>query len=79
MDRMSAFHCRLNRFQNMPLRTRRSSTRHAAHFRQHRLDGGPFKFAEFVTHDSRLRFGSLNYVHGGVINLEPHLAMPLML
>jgi hypothetical protein len=35
---------------------------------RHRLDGGPFKFAEFVAHDSRLRFGSLNHAQGGNIN-----------
>jgi hypothetical protein len=27
--------------------------------RQHRFDGGPFVIAEFVAHDSRLRFSEL--------------------
>lgn len=31
---------------------------------QHRFDGGPFIIAEFVAHDSRLRFRSLNQVSG---------------
>jgi|HubBroStandDraft_1064217.scaffolds.fasta_scaffold825959_2 hypothetical protein len=35
---------------------------------QRRLDGGPFKVAEFVAHDSRLQFGRLNHVQGGTIN-----------
>jgi hypothetical protein len=44
-------------------------TRNAARFvRQHRLDSGPFKVAEFVAHDSRLRFRSLNHVRGGAAN-----------
>ena len=38
--------------------------------RQHRLDRGPFKIAEFVTHDSRLQFGSLNHAQGDTINLQ---------
>jgi hypothetical protein len=33
--------------------------------RQHRPDGSPFIVREFVAHDSRLHFGSLNRVQGG--------------
>ncbi len=41
--------------------------------RQIWFDGGPFKIAEFVAHDSRLQFGSLNHVQGGTINPQrPH-------
>src|SRR5450759_76935 len=36
--------------------------------RQHWLDGGPFIIAEFVAHDSRLRFRRLNHVSGSAIN-----------
>src|SRR3954465_14001085 len=37
-------------------------TRNAARLvRQERLDGSPFVVGEFVAHDSRLRFGSLNH------------------
>ena len=36
----------------------------------YQLDGGPFKFAGFVAHDSRLRFGSFNHAQGGNINLQ---------
>src|SRR6267154_6338661 len=36
--------------------------------RQHRLDRGPFIFAEFVAHDSRLPFRSLNHVSRSAIN-----------
>src|SRR5213078_588876 len=40
-------------------------TRHAAGLvRQERLDGGPFVIGEFVAHDWRLRFGSLNHAPG---------------
>jgi DNA-binding transcriptional LysR family regulator len=35
---------------------------------QHRLDRGPFIITEFVAHDSRLRFRSLNHVSGSAIN-----------
>src|SRR6476646_1213313 len=43
--------------------------RHATRLvRQHRFDGGPFIVGEFVAHDSRLRFGSLNHVPGDAIN-----------
>src|SRR5258706_7892689 len=38
--------------------------------RQHRLDSGPFIIAEFVAHDSRLQFRSLNHVHAGAINRQ---------
>src|ERR1700737_2211536 len=37
---------------------------------QHWRDGGPFIVTEFVAQDSRLRFGSLNHVHGST--LTPH-------
>ena len=44
-------------------------TRNAARLvRQERLDGGPFIIGEFVAHDSRLRFGSLNHASGDAIN-----------
>jgi hypothetical protein len=46
---------------------------------QHRFDGGPFIVADFVAHDSRFRFGSLNHVHGGPINSKWPVAEPLML
>ena len=36
--------------------------------RQHRLDGGPFTIAEFVAHDSQLRFRTLNHAHGRIAN-----------
>jgi hypothetical protein len=36
-----------------------------------RASGGPFINGEFVAHDSRLRFGSLNQVLGGIINPLP--------
>ena len=37
-------------------------TRHATRLiRQDGLDGGPFIIGEFVAHDSKLRFGSLNH------------------
>ncbi len=36
--------------------------------RQERLDGGPFVIGEFVAHDSRLRFESLNHAPGDAIN-----------
>jgi hypothetical protein len=37
---------------------------------QHRLDRGPFIIAEFVAHDSRLRYRSLSHVSGGASNLQ---------
>src|SRR5206468_3463645 len=44
-------------------------TRHAARLvRQKRLDGGPFIVGEFVAHDSRLRFWSLNHAPSGIFN-----------
>jgi hypothetical protein len=46
---------------------------------QHRLDGGSFIIAEFVTHDSRLRFWSLNHVSGSAINPQWPMALPRML
>ena len=36
--------------------------------RQHRLDGSPFVIVEFVVHDLRLRFWSLNHAPGDTIN-----------
>jgi len=38
--------------------------------RQHRLDRGPFVVAEFVAHDSRLRFRSMNHGLGSAINSD---------
>jgi hypothetical protein len=50
-------------------------TRHATRLvRQERLDGGPFTVGEFVAHDSRLRFGSLNHAPGDAINLQRPIA-----
>jgi hypothetical protein len=46
--------------------------------RQHRFDGGPFVIAEFVAHDSRLRFRSLNHVSGRAINRQRPVGVPLM-
>jgi hypothetical protein len=44
-------------------------TRHAARLvQQERLNGDPFIIGEFVAHDSRLRFGSLNHAPGDAIN-----------
>src|SRR6266545_53311 len=44
-------------------------TGHAARFvRQVRLDGSPFIIGEFIAHDSRFQFGSLNHAPGGIIN-----------
>ena len=53
----------------MPLSTRRSfnAARRAICSAQ-RLDGGPFKIAEFVAHDPRLQCRSLKHVSGGAIN-----------
>ena len=45
---------------------------------QHRLEGGPFIVAEFVPHDSRLRFRSLNHFPASAINPQLPVAMPLM-
>ena len=42
---------------------------YAARFvRQKGLDDGPFIIGEFIAHDSRLQFGSLNHVPGNAIN-----------
>jgi hypothetical protein len=60
--------------QKMPLRTRRSFTRGRPRGFQHGPDGGPFVVGEFVAHDSRLRFGSLNHVRGGTINPQKTIA-----
>jgi hypothetical protein len=46
--------------------------------RQHRLDRGPFMIVEFVAHDSRLRFRSLNRVHGDPINPKWPVALSLV-
>ena len=44
----------------------------AARFvREHRSDNAPLIIAEFVPHDSRLQFGSLNHAHGNNINSKP--------
>jgi hypothetical protein len=42
------------------------------------FDGGPFAIAEFVAHDSRLRFRSLNDVSGRAINRQRPVGVPLM-
>jgi hypothetical protein len=42
-------------------------------------DGGPFVIAEFVAHDSRLRFRSLNHVSGRAIYPQRLVGVPLML
>jgi hypothetical protein len=57
----------------MPLRTRRSFTReHAARLiRKHRLDDGPLMVTEFIAHDSRLQFGSLNHVRADIFKGKP--------
>ena len=39
----------------------------------------PFIVAEFVAHDSKLRFRSLSHVSGSVSNPPRPLALPLML
>jgi hypothetical protein len=56
----------------MPLSTRWSfyTPNTARLVRQHRLDGGPFVLAEFVAHESRLQFRSLNHVNGDNINRQ---------
>ena len=38
------------------------------------VDGSPFIIAEFVTHDSKLRFGSLNHMPGDTINRQRPIA-----
>ena len=38
--------------------------------RKERPDGSPLKVREFVSHDSRPRFGSLNHAYLGVRNAE---------
>ncbi len=55
-------------------------TRHAARFvRQERLNGGPFIVGEFVAHDSRPRFGSLNHALVDTINPQnAYCVGPLM-
>ncbi len=55
---------------NLGRRTSSSSlARHATGLiREKRLDGSPLKICEFVAHDSRLQFGSLNHAPGGTIN-----------
>src|SRR5216683_364741 len=50
------------RTQKMSLGTRRSFTRGTPRGLFGRFDGSPFIIAEFVAHDSRLRYGSLNHV-----------------
>ena len=64
----------------MPLSMRRSFTRRTPRLvRQHRLDRGPFIIAEFVAHDLKLQFRSLNHVHGNSIKPHKLAAKPLML
>ena len=46
--------------------------------RQHRFDGGPFITAEFVAHNSRLEFRSLNHLHIRTINPQQPVTEPLM-
>jgi hypothetical protein len=36
--------------------------------RPHRLDGDPFEVAEFIAHDSMIRFRSLNHVGRRAVN-----------
>jgi hypothetical protein len=38
---------------------------------QHRPEGRPLVFAEFVAHDSRLQIRGLNHAHAGAMNLLP--------
>jgi hypothetical protein len=54
----------------MPLSTRRSFTRRTPRdlFGSIGLMAVPFIIAEFVAHDSRLRFRSLNHVSDSAIN-----------
>jgi hypothetical protein len=37
--------------------------------RQHRPDGSPFKVGEFVAHDSKFQFGSLNHDPAADLNI----------
>ena len=54
-------------------------TRNAARLvRQHRLDAAPIMLAEFIAHDSRVQFESLNHVHGRTINLQRSVAEAAM-
>lgn len=47
-------------------------TWHAARFvRKQRIDDDPFAVSAFITHDSWLRFGNLNYVSGNITNGKP--------
>src|SRR5271170_6064807 len=44
---------------------------HAARLvRKERSDGSPHKVREFISHDSTLRFGSLNHAYIGVRNVD---------
>jgi hypothetical protein len=57
------------------LGTSSTRERHRARLvQQKRLDSGPFMVSEFVAHDSRLRFGSLNLVPGDAINPQRPIA-----
>jgi hypothetical protein len=50
-------------------------TRNAARLvQQHRFDAAPIILAEFIAHDSRLQFESLNHFHGRTINLQRSVA-----
>jgi hypothetical protein len=55
------------RFEHAPVIHARNAARLV---RQHRLDRGPFKIGEFIAHDSRLQFVSLNHEQGDSINLQ---------
>jgi hypothetical protein len=58
--------------QKMPLRTRWLSARRATWLiREEWRDGGSFMVREFISHDSRLQFGSLNHSLRDAINGEP--------
>jgi len=46
---------------------------------KNRSIGGPFKIAEYVAQDSWLGFRSFNRDHGGAINPQWPMAVPLML
>ena len=82
----------IGRWQDAPWRTRAQNPKDAIEHataiyppnaarlvRQHRLDRGPFIIAEFVAHDLKLQFRSLNHVHGNSIKPHKLAAKPLML
>ena len=47
--------------------------------REHRSDGGSFVIAEFVAHDSRLKFRTLHHAPAWIINPARPVAGPLTL